>query len=105
MSEFIIYHNPRCSKSRQTLQLLREKGIEPEIRLYLQQVPDAGELQDLLAKLGIGARENSGSTAKMVFTPGPGCFPGSAGRSFAPRSLGAIQADPVKDKTHETHLG
>ncbi len=57
MSEFIIYHNPRCSKSRQTLQLLQEKGIEPEIRLYLQQAPDAGELLDLLAKLGIGARE------------------------------------------------
>ncbi len=56
MSEFIIYHNPRCSKSRQTLQLLQDNGIEPEVRLYLQQVPDAQEMHDLLGKLGIDAR-------------------------------------------------
>ena len=52
-----IYHNPRCSKSRQTLQLLEERGIEPDIVLYLEDTPDAGTLKVLLGKLGIGARE------------------------------------------------
>lgn len=46
-----IYHNPRCSKSRDTLALLTEKGIEPEIVLYLQQPLTLTQLQDLLAKL------------------------------------------------------
>jgi arsenate reductase len=53
-----IYHNPRCSKSRQTLQLLQEKGIEPAVTLYLETPPDAATVKDLLAKLGFkGARE------------------------------------------------
>jgi len=52
-----IYHNPRCSKSRQTLQLLEENGIQPEVRLYLAETPDANELKDVLAKLGLTARE------------------------------------------------
>ncbi len=51
-----IYHNPRCSKSRQTLQLLRDKGIEPDIVEYLQNPPDAGTLKDILAKLGMEPR-------------------------------------------------
>ncbi|MFI2810476.1 MULTISPECIES: arsenate reductase (glutaredoxin) [Microbulbifer] len=52
-----IYHNPRCSKSRQTLQLLQEKGVEPEVVLYLETPPDADTLNALLQKLGIGARQ------------------------------------------------
>ncbi|WP_237065767.1 arsenate reductase (glutaredoxin) [Microbulbifer guangxiensis] len=52
-----IYHNPRCSKSRQTLQLLQENGIEPEVILYLETPPDTSTLADLLGKLGIGARD------------------------------------------------
>lgn len=52
-----IYHNPRCSKSRQTLQLLQENGVEPEVVLYLETPPDAAALQQLLTKLGIGARD------------------------------------------------
>jgi len=51
-----IYHNPRCSKSRQTLALLRERGIEPEIVEYLKTPPDAATLRTLLEELGIGAR-------------------------------------------------
>lgn len=47
-----IYHNPRCSKSRQTLQLIQENGVEPEIVLYLDIVPTAAELKDIIAKLG-----------------------------------------------------
>lgn len=52
-----IWHNPRCSKSRATLALLHEHGIEPEVRLYLEDPPDPAELKDVLGRLGIGARE------------------------------------------------
>jgi arsenate reductase (glutaredoxin) len=53
----ICYHNPRCGKSRQTLQLLQEQGIEPEIIEYLKTPPSAGELNDILQKLGMEPRE------------------------------------------------
>jgi arsenate reductase len=52
-----IFHNPRCSKSRATLSLLEERGIDPVIRLYLQDPPDAAELGDILALLGKSPRE------------------------------------------------
>ena len=52
-----IYHNPRCSKSRQTLELIREKGIEPQIVEYLETPPSAAELKDILFKLGKTAAE------------------------------------------------
>jgi len=52
-----IYHNPRCSKSRQALQLLRERGIEPEIVEYLKTPPDRQTLEQLLDLLGIEPRE------------------------------------------------
>ncbi len=48
MSQYRIYHNPRCSKSRQTLQILQQAGIEPEIRLYMDQPVSTDELQQLL---------------------------------------------------------
>jgi len=48
-----IYHNPRCSKSRQTLKILQENGVEPEIVKYLEDVPTANELREILKKLGI----------------------------------------------------
>lgn len=48
-----IYHNPRCSKSRRTLELLREHGIEPEIIEYLRTPPDAQTLRRLLDLLGV----------------------------------------------------
>lgn len=57
MINLTIYHNPRCSKSRQTLNLLTERGIEPEIVLYLDTPPSHNELTDLLTKLGINARQ------------------------------------------------
>ncbi len=52
-----IYHNPRCSKSRQTLALIEEKGVDADIILYLETPPSANELSDLLGKLGISARQ------------------------------------------------
>lgn len=52
-----IYHNPRCGKSRQTLQLLKDQGIEPEVVEYLKTPPSAQELDDILHKLDIEPRE------------------------------------------------
>jgi arsenate reductase len=52
-----IYHNPRCGKSRQTLQLLQEQGIEPEVIEYLKTPPSVQELDDILQKLGMEPRE------------------------------------------------
>jgi len=52
-----LYHNPRCSKSRGALDLLRERGIEPDIVPYLDIPPSPAELQSLLDALGLPARE------------------------------------------------
>jgi arsenate reductase len=52
-----IYHNPRCSKSRAMLALLRERGVEPEIVAYLETPPDAATLRRLLKALGMTPRE------------------------------------------------
>lgn len=52
-----IYHNPRCKKSREALQLLEEKGLEPEIVRYLDTPPSKSELKKLLSMLGISAFE------------------------------------------------
>jgi arsenate reductase len=52
-----IYHNPRCSKSRATLQLLRERDMEPEIVEYLQSPPDKATLEKILKMLGMEPRD------------------------------------------------
>ena len=52
-----IYHNPRCSKSRQTLTLLKERGIDPKIVEYLQTPPTAEELRRILGLLGLRPRD------------------------------------------------
>lgn len=52
-----IYHNPRCSKSRQTLQLLKDQGINPQVIEYLKTPPTITELDDILTKLAITPRE------------------------------------------------
>lgn len=57
MTQYKIYHNPRCSKSRQTLALIEEAGIEPEIVLYLENTPSTDELAAIITKLGISARD------------------------------------------------
>lgn len=50
-----IYHNPRCSKSRETLVLLQDKGIEPDVVLYLETPPDVQTLKKLLRQLGMSS--------------------------------------------------
>ncbi len=52
-----IYHNPRCTKSRQTLALLQERGIKPQVVEYLQTPPSVKELEEILRMLGIGPRD------------------------------------------------
>lgn len=53
MNAFTIYHNPKCTKSRATLALLQEHGIEPQVIEYLKTPPTAAELKSIVAKLGI----------------------------------------------------
>ena len=55
--KLVIYHNPRCSKSRETLQLITDRQIEPEIIDYLEEPPTAEDLQRIIALLGLGARD------------------------------------------------
>ena len=57
MNNFTIYHNPRCSKSRQTLELIKEQGIDPEIILYLEEPPSVENLTKLLRLLEIEPRD------------------------------------------------
>ncbi|EAQ80698.1 arsenate reductase (glutaredoxin) [Blastopirellula marina] len=51
-AQVTIYHNPRCQKSRQTLQLLRSHGVEPQVVEYLKTPPDAQTLAKLVKQLG-----------------------------------------------------
>ena len=51
-----IYHNPRCTTSRKTLELLRDNGIEPEVVLYLKTPPSRAELETMIADAGIDVR-------------------------------------------------
>ena len=57
MPPVTIYHNPRCSKSRQTLSLLKERGIEPRVIEYLKDPPDEETLKTILKKLGMTPAE------------------------------------------------
>ena len=55
--QMVIYHNPRCSKSRAALKLLQERGIEPQIIEYLKSPPSAARLKELLAMLDMAPRD------------------------------------------------
>ena len=55
--EILIYHNPRCSKSRQTLEILREKGFQPTVIEYLKTPPSHQQLDSLLRGLELQPRE------------------------------------------------
>ena len=68
MSEpIVIYHNPRCSKSRAALALLRDRGVEPEVVEYLKTPLDANALQDLVGRLGIPARDLAENGVRVGF--------------------------------------
>jgi arsenate reductase len=57
MPQITLYHNPRCSRSREALALLEHAGIVPDVKLYLESPPTEAELKHLLAMLGMTARE------------------------------------------------
>lgn len=57
MNQYQIYHNFRCSKSRAALSWLNERGIKPQVIEYLKEPLTAPAIQDLLIKLGLGARD------------------------------------------------
>ncbi len=57
MSEFNILHNPRCSKSRQTLALLQENGIEPTVIEYLKDTPSKNKIKTIIKLLGVEPRD------------------------------------------------
>ena len=57
MSDFIIYHNPRCSKSRQTLEILNGQGVNAEIVLYLESPLSTEEIASILQKLDLNPRD------------------------------------------------
>ena len=57
MTDLTLYHNPRCSKSRGALELLEARGLTPTVVRYLETPLDAAQIQSLLGKLGISARQ------------------------------------------------
>ena len=57
MNNFTIYHNPRCSKSRQTLELIKANGIDPSIVLYLEEPPTAETLSNIINLLKLKPRD------------------------------------------------
>ncbi len=62
-----IYHNPRCSKSRQTLALLEENGVTPDVVLYLETAPSAADIQSLKSKLGLDDVRKMMRTKEAVY--------------------------------------
>ncbi|NKB76199.1 MAG: arsenate reductase (glutaredoxin) [Gammaproteobacteria bacterium] len=63
----VIYHNPRCSKSRATLKLIQEQGIEPDIVLYLQDSPDAQTIRSITKTLNCSALQIT-RTSEALYT-------------------------------------
>jgi len=63
----VIYHNPRCSKSRQTLALLEEKGIQPEIIKYLESAPSVEQLKELMSQLELTDVRDMMRTKEDIF--------------------------------------
>ena len=63
----VIYHNPRCSKSRQTLALLEEKGIQPEIIKYLDATPSIDELKTLMSQLELSEVRDMMRTKEDIY--------------------------------------
>ena len=90
MDEVVIYHNPRCSKSRAALALLQEHGVEPRIVPYLEQPPSAAEIEELLVKLGAEPRQILRRGEAVYAALGLG----DAGKSRA-ELIAAMAANPI----------
>ena len=57
MSDVTIYHNPKCGTSRNTLAMIRNAGIEPQVVLYLETLPSRAQLKALFKRAGVGVRD------------------------------------------------
>lgn len=62
-----IYHNPRCTKSRETLAQIEAAGQTPEIRLYLKEPPSEAEVRDILLKLGLDNPRDMMRTGEKIY--------------------------------------
>ena len=89
-ADVVIYHNPACGTSRNTLALLREKGVEPTVVEYLKQGWTKEQLQDLLARMGVSAheilRERGTQAAELGLTD-----PATSGEAI----IAAMILDPI----------
>jgi arsenate reductase (glutaredoxin) len=89
VSALTIFHNPKCSKSRETLALLRARGASPRVVEYLKEPPTAAELESIVGKLGIRPEE--------LVRKGEAVFKAKyAGRSLTDAEwIAALVADPI----------
>ena len=67
MDSIKIWHNPRCSKSRDSLKLLEEKGIEAEVVKYLVETPTKEELEEMLSMLGLNSARELMRTKEAIY--------------------------------------
>jgi len=67
MEKITIWHNPRCSKSRDSFKLLEEKGLEAEVVKYLDEVPTKEELQNMLKMLGMDSAQELMRTKEAIY--------------------------------------
>jgi len=67
MDKITIWHNPRCSKSRDSFKLLEEKGLDAEVVKYLDEVPNKEELQEMLKMLGMSSAQELMRTKETVY--------------------------------------
>lgn len=99
-----IYHNPRCSKSRATLKLLQERGIEPRVIEYLKTPPDEQELRRILTMLGLRPRQLlRPAEAKAAGLDDPGLDDAALIRGMAAHP--AVIERPVVVKDGEARIG
>jgi arsenate reductase len=68
METVSIYHNPRCSKSRETLALLEEQGIKPDVILYLETPPSFATLHTLVHQLGLASARDMMRRNEEIYT-------------------------------------
>ena len=86
---FVLYHNPSCSKSRETLALIRTSGVQPHIVEYLKKPPSAAELAAIVRKLGI-------APLGLVRKKEPVFLEKYAGRTLSDAEwIAAMVADPI----------
>ena len=67
MSDITIWHNPRCSKSRDSFKLLEEQGVEAKVVKYLEEVPTKEDIKNILTMLGMGSARELIRTKELIY--------------------------------------